>query len=150
MTHFVEKVKEFNEISGTKEEFNPRKTALYTGLILEEVAELIASYRDDGLTHFMQTIEAYSAKFKAGDFDKSTETMNRVEALDAAVDIAVVALGQGISVGGDIVGACDAVAENNLSKFPLVDGVRTVLKDENGKVRKPPGYKPVDLTPFIK
>ena len=104
MTHFVEKVKEFNEISGTKEEFNPRKTTLYTGLILEEVAELIASYRDDGLTHFMQTIEAYATKFKAGDFDKSTETMDRVEALDAAVDIAVVALGQGISVGGDIVG----------------------------------------------
>lgn len=150
MTDFVEKVREFNAVAGTPEMFNARKVGLYTGLILEEVAELIASYRDDGLTHFMQTVEMYSAKFKAGDFDSATATMDRVEALDAAVDIAVVALGQGISVGGNIVGACDAVAENILSKFPLVNGVRTVLTDENGKVKKPPGYKPVDLTPFIK
>ena len=150
MTDFVEKVREFNAVAGTPETFDARKVGLYTGLILEEVAELIASYRDDGLTHFMQTVEMYAAKFKAGDFDSATATMDRVEALDAAVDIAVVALGQGISVGGNIVGACDAVTSNNLTKFPIVDGVRTVLRDENGKVKKPPGYKSVDLTPFIK
>jgi hypothetical protein len=86
--------------------------------------------------------------------------MNRIEALDAAVDIAVVGLGQGIAVGGDIVGACDAVAENNLSKFPETvtwswkfpfrHKQRIVLKDENGKVKKPPGFKPVVLNSFIK
>ena len=92
--------------------------------------------------------------------DHLVSGMDRVEALDAAVDIAVVGLGQGIAVGADIVGACDAVAENNLSKFPLKTiwnftfpfrhQVHTVLKDENGKVKKPPGFKSVVLTPFIK
>jgi hypothetical protein len=45
VTHFVEKVKEFNELAGTKEELDVRKAAMYTGLILEEVAELIESYQ---------------------------------------------------------------------------------------------------------
>lgn len=44
MTHFVEKVKTFNTVAGTQEVFDVRKTAMYTGLILEEVAELIESY----------------------------------------------------------------------------------------------------------
>ena len=43
---FVEGVKEFNNIAGTPEEFDPRKVALYTGLILEEVRELLETYND--------------------------------------------------------------------------------------------------------
>lgn len=109
MSDFVSKIREFNAVAGTPEKYDSRKVCLYTGLVLEEVAELIAAYRDDGMLHLLKTLEVYSAKFKAGDFDLSTSTIDRVEALDAAVDIAVVALGAGISVGGDIVGACDAV-----------------------------------------
>jgi hypothetical protein len=147
---FAEKVKEFNAIAGTPEEFNPRKCALYTGLILEEVAELIESYDSPELNEFWSLLVQHANAFKSGEYDHLTVSMDRESALDASVDIAVVAIGQGISVGADIVGACDEVVENNLSKFPLVDGARTVLKDENGKVRKPPGYKPPELAKFLK
>lgn len=151
MSNFVNKVKEFNSIAGTKEEFNIRKCALYTGLILEEVAELLNSYK--GIPESLElakTVDMMATRFKSGDFDSKVNSIDREEALDAAVDIAVVSIGQGISVGADIVGACNEVADNNLSKFPIVDGVRTVLKDANGKVRKPDSYKPPELKQFLK
>jgi hypothetical protein len=157
---FVEKVKEFNAIAGTCEVLDTRKAAMYTGLILEEVAELIESYNARELDDLKNTLESYANDFKKGQMDHLVAGMDRVEALDAAVDIAVVGLGQGIAVGGDIIGACDAVAENNLSKFPeqvtwswkfpFRHKQRIVLKDENGKIAKPPGFKAVILSPYIR
>jgi len=41
--------------------------------------------------------------------------------------------------------ACERVHQSNLSK--LVDG--KPIKDESGKVKKPPTYKPVDLTDLV-
>ena len=146
---FVEGVKEFNNIAGTPEEFDPRKVALYTGLILEEVRELLETYNDARLGKLITAVEYHSKMFKTGDFDDSAKTIDRVEALKETIDIAVVALGEGISLGADIVAACDEVSESNLSKFPIVDGARVVLKDENGKVKKPPEYRPADVAKFL-
>jgi len=146
---FVEKVKLFNSIAGTKEEFNSRKCALYTGLILEEVAELIHAYNDPSLNDLWSVLVQESNAFKDGTYDELTKNMDRQEALDAAVDIAVVAIGQGISVGSDISGACHEVADNNLSKYEMRDGEYIVIKDSAGKVRKPVGYKPPELAQFL-
>ena len=52
-------------------------------------------------------------------------------------------------VGADIVAACEEVSNSNLSKFPFVDGKRVVLKDENGKVKKPPEYRPANVTQYL-
>lgn len=154
MTDFVSKVKEFNTIAGTDEVFDTRKVALYIGLCLEEMAELIAAIPSAGASELIglhSTMESHSTRFKSGVYDSSVANIDRVEAVDAFVDIAVVALGGGIATGADIVGACHAVADNNLSKFPSgEDGKRRVLKDANGKVQKPPDYQSVDLTPFVK
>lgn len=162
MTDFVAKVLEFNQVAGTTgEAFNPRKTALYMGLVLEEVKEMIDSIPlgEEGsadsqvLQAFAESVGAYSDAFKMGRFDQAIGLMNeehREEALDAFVDISVVALGGGVAVGSDVVGATHEVADDNLSKFPVIDGVRTVLKDENGKVVKPEGYKPVSLRKFLR
>lgn len=162
MTDFVAKVLEFNQVAGTTgEAFNPRKTALYMGLVLEEVKEMIDSIPlgEEGsadsqvLQAFAESVGAYSDAFKMGRFDPAIGLMTeeqREEALDAFVDISVVALGGGVAVGSDVVGATHEVADNNLSKFPLIDGVRTALKDENGKVVKPEGYKPVSLRKFLR
>lgn len=155
---FVEKVKVFNQISGTDEKFNARKSALYVGLILEEVAELLESlgspYDYDTIRNDFQSaisfLELGSNKFKSGEWDNALKNANREKFLDACVDIAVVALGGGIAIGSDIVGATHAVADNNLTKFPIVDGEYTVLRDENGKVKKPDGYKSVNLLPYLK
>lgn len=149
MTDFVSKVKEFNQIAGTPEEFNPRKTCLYTGLVLEEVAELIDSYGNPVLDSFVESLVAQANLFKSGHYDSLTENMDRVNAVKEAIDIAVVAVGQVIALGGDVTGAANHVADNNLEKFPVVDGERVIIKDVNGKVKKPEGYKPADVTPFV-
>lgn len=149
MTDFVNKVKEFNTTAGTLEEFNPRKCALYTGLILEEVEELLEAYNAPVFDEIRSKIVMFANGFKAGAYDKIVENGDRVGILDAAVDIAVVAVGQAISVGSDAEGACNHVADNNLTKFPLVDGVRTVLKDANGKVKKPADYVGPQLEQFL-
>ena len=124
---FVEGVKEFNNIAGTPEEFDPRKVALYTGLILEEVRELLETYNDARLGKLITAVEYHSKMFKQGVFDDSAKSIRREEALKETIDIAVVALGEGISLGADIVGACEEVSNSNLSKFPFVDGKRVVL-----------------------
>lgn len=151
---FVEKVVEFNKIAGTNVEYNTRKVGLYTGLILEELAEMLNAIGMDN-TILYREVSAYSTYFKSGNLDPTIEyqlslPQNRLEYFDASLDIAVVALGSGISVGGDVVGGSHAVADNNLTKFPIVNGERVVLRDENGKVKKPADYKPVNLTPYVK
>lgn len=154
MTDFVSKVVEFNEVAGTKAEFNARKLGLYIGLILEETQELVrevaAISKDPELNTFAAHLTSFADDFKKGKYDAATYEIDRTEILDAAVDIAVVSIGAGISVGSDISGALNEVADNNLSKFPLVDGVRTVLKDANGKVMKPEGYQKPQLSQFLK
>jgi predicted HAD superfamily Cof-like phosphohydrolase len=148
---FVQKVKNFNQIAGTIEEFNPAKISLYTALILEEVGELIESYNSVKLKPLAELLDGYSTAFKQGLYNDVIPTVDRVEFLDASVDIAVVSIGAGISIGADIEGACHHVADNNLTKFPIIDGVRTVLKDPvSGKVKKPDNYIGPNLEPFIK
>jgi hypothetical protein len=149
---FLEKVKLFNDIGGTREEFNPRKVGLYIGLIAEEFAEMFESFNDASWGEWIEKINGLSEGFKSGKFDGyiASDTFDREEFLDAAVDISVVSVGAGIAVGSDIIGACNEVADNNLSKFPIIDGEYTVIKDENGKIRKPDSYQPVSLTKFLK
>lgn len=149
---FVEKVRLFNTIAGNTGEFNARQVALYTGLILEEVAEMIESYGDINmeLLELSETLQGYSTDFKYGAFDKEAEFVDRISYLDAGVDIAVVGLGGCVSVGSDVIGACHEVADSNLSKFPLVDGQHVVLKDDHGKIQKPETYRRPELSNFLK
>lgn len=152
MRNFVQDVKEFNRIAGTEEVFDKRKSALYVGLIFEEMAEMIESLTNSSAEWLdvATWLDQIGNNFKRGDYDAEFDNVDRVAFLDATVDIAVVSLGAGIAIGADIEGACNAVSENNLSKFPIVDGVRTVLRDENGKIKKPEGFKSVELTSYVK
>ncbi len=151
---FVQKVIEFNEVAGTTQVYNPRKVALYVGLQLEELAEQISSFRDPKLGKLLIALEYHSRRFKNGEFDEVVKNANtleqRIEFLDGAVDSAVVAIGSAIAIGSNVEKATHAVADNNLSKYPLVDGVRVVLKDANGKIQKPPGFTSVNLEPYLK
>ena len=156
--NFVQSVKKFNEIAGTLEEFDKRKASLYLGLILEEVAEMIDSLgsadedpeSDEKFQGVSEYLDVLGNNFKSGEYDYMMNAVNRKEFLDAAVDIAVVSLGAGISIGADIEGATMEVADSNLSKFPLVEGVYTVLKDGNGKIMKPPSFRKPELSQFLK
>ena len=99
---------------------NTHQFELYYGLIKEEVAELM---------------EAHSA----GD---------RVEQLDALIDILVVTIGAIHSMGADAEGAWKEVMRTNFAKIDKETG--KVRKREDGKVLKPVGWEPPDLKPFVK
>lgn len=150
---FVTKVQQFNQIAGTGSVFDARKVALYIGLCCEELAELIEAIPDvaptSKLGKLRSTLEQNSLAFKQAKFDKHVARIDPVKALDAFVDVAVVALGGGCAMGADVKGAANEVMDSNLSKFPIVNGERVVLKDENGKVMKSASYRAPELAKFL-
>ena len=93
--------------------------ALYRKLIAEEVHELHEAVEDN----------------------------DRVEQLDALIDILVVTIGALHSMGADVEGAWQEVIRSNLAKIDATTG--KVIKREDGKVLKPEGWKPPDLTGYL-
>ena len=97
---------------------NESQYNLYYNLIKEEVAELIAAYRNQ----------------------------DQVEELDALIDILVVTIGAIHSMGADAEGAWKEVMRTNFAKIDKKTG--KVVKREDGKVLKPDGWTPPNLKPF--
>ena len=79
---------------------------------------------------------------------EATLTDNRVEQLDALIDILVVTIGAIHSMGADAEGAWKEVMRTNFSKVDIKTG--KVRKREDGKVLKPIGWTAPNLGPFIK
>jgi len=104
----------------TVEELNPQQYAMYVGLIDEESKEL----------------------------DVALANNDRVEQLDALIDILVVTIGAIHSMGADAEGAWKEVMRTNFAKIDHATG--KVRKREDGKVLKPIGGTPPDLEPFVK
>ena len=75
------------------------------------------------------------------------EANNRLEQLDALVDILVVTMGAIRAGGFDSEGAWNEVMRTNMEKIDPTTG--KVRKREDGKVLKPDGWKPPDLSAFI-
>ena len=85
------------------------------------------------------------------EFKELKEAINnsdRVETLDALVDIVVVTIGALHSMGADVEGAWKEVMSTNFAKIDRDTG--KVRKREDGKVLKPVGWEPPNLKPFIK
>jgi predicted HAD superfamily Cof-like phosphohydrolase len=101
------------------EGFDKDQFALYFNLIKEEFEELEVAY-------------------SAGD---------KVEMLDALIDILVVTIGAVHSMGADGEGAWKEVMKTNFAKIDRETG--KVRKREDGKVLKPVGWVPPDLKPFV-
>ena len=93
---------------------------MYLTLIVEEVSELVEAVAAD----------------------------DRVEQLDALVDILVVTMGAIRAGGFDGEGAWKEVMDTNFAKIDPVTG--KVRKREDGKVLKPEGWKAPQLEQFIK
>lgn len=98
---------------------NDAQFKLYYDLIGEEFAEL-------------------NAAILAGD---------RVEQLDALLDIVVVTIGAIHSMGADGEGGWKEVMRTNFAKIDRETG--KVRKREDGKVLKPLGWTAPDLAPFV-
>jgi len=100
--------------------FDERQFALYTNLITEEHQELLEATLSD----------------------------DRVEQLDALIDILVVTIGAIHSMGADAEGAWKEVMTTNFAKID--HNIGRVRKREDGKVLKPVGWKAPELAQFIK
>ena len=72
---------------------------------------------------------------------------DRVEQLDALVDILVVTLGAIRTGGFDGEGAWKEVMDTNFAKIDPTTG--KVIKREDGKVLKPEGWKAPELAQFV-
>ncbi len=92
---------------------------MYLNLIDEEVSELKQAVKDNDDT----------------------------EQLDALIDILVVTIGAIHSAGFDAEGAWKEVMRTNFAKIDRETG--KVRKREDGKVLKPVGWTPPDLTTFV-
>jgi predicted HAD superfamily Cof-like phosphohydrolase len=87
--------------------------------------------------------EEYNDEFKA-----ALANGDRIEQLDALIDILVVTIGAIHSAGFDAEGAWKEVMRTNFSKIDIKTG--KVRKREDGKVLKPLGWTPPNLAPFTK
>ena len=92
---------------------------MYLGLIDEEVAELVEAVAAD----------------------------DKVEQLDALIDILVVTMGAIRAGGFDGEGAWKEVMDTNFAKIDSETGL--VLRREDGKILKPDGWQPPQLEQFI-
>ena len=112
--------RKFMLVSGQDvDKYNENQYNLYYNLIQEEVQELTDAFNAD----------------------------DKVEVLDAILDIIVVATGMAYSAGFDIEGGWDEVIRSNMSKVDPETG--KVLKRDDGKVLKPSSFSSPDLNPFI-
>jgi len=103
----------------TVDKFDERQYAMYIKLIDEEHQELL----------------------------EATLAEDRVEQLDALIDILVVTIGAIHSMGADAEGAWKEVMKTNFAKIDSETG--KVRKREDGKVLKPVGWMPPELAPFV-
>ena len=100
-------------------EFNEKQYSMYIKLIDEEHRELL----------------------------EATLEEDRLEQLDALIDILVVTIGAIHSAGFDAEGAWKEVMKTNFAKIDRETG--KVRKRDDGKVLKPIGWVPPELAPFV-
>lgn len=103
----------------TVDSFNEKQFEMYLGLIAEEAQEL----------------------------SQAVTNNDKIETLDALIDILVVTIGAIHSMGSDAEGAWKEVMQTNFNKIDKETG--KVRKREDGKVLKPTGWVPPDLKTFI-
>ena len=82
------------------------------------------------------------------ELEEAIQDNDKVEQLDALIDILVVTMGAVRAAGWDGQGAWKEVMDTNFAKIDPDTG--KVRKREDGKVLKPEGWKAPELAQFIK
>ena len=98
---------------------NPKQFELYVKLIMEETSELLEAARDN----------------------------DTVEIFDALLDIIVVCIGAGYSLGLPMQAGWEEVVRSNMAKVDPTTGY--VRRREDGKILKPEGWTPPQLDNLI-
>ena len=81
------------------------------------------------------------------EYHEFCNAQSNVDSLDACMDMIWVILGYCYMQGWDVEGAWKEVARSNLDKID--PETKKVIKNENGKVMKPDGWKPPELKSFV-
>ena len=84
---------------------------------------------------------------EVAELEEAVMANDRVEQLDALVDILVVTMGAIRAGGFDGEGAWKEVMDTNFAKIDPTTG--KVIKREDGKVLKPEGWQAPQLIPFL-
>ena len=81
------------------------------------------------------------------EYQEYLDAIEPTDDLDACMDMIWVILGYCYMQGWDVEGAWKEVARSNLDKID--PETKKVIKNENGKVMKPDGWKPPELKSFV-
>ena len=104
----------------TTNEYNKKQYSMYRDLIIAELNEL----------------------------DLAVVNNDRVEQLDALIDILAVVIGAMHSMGADAEGAWKEVLRTNFAKIDPSTGA--VIRRNDGKILKPDGWQPPNLDNYVK
>jgi predicted HAD superfamily Cof-like phosphohydrolase len=109
---------------------DPKRVGLYLDLVREEIGEL----------------EQSMAEFHSAE-NQQDEQQARAEVLDAICDSIWVLIGLGKTMDLPLEWGWDEVTITNLKKIDAELG--TVLRDDHGKIMKPPGWRPPNMLRII-
>ena len=98
-----------------------------------------------GIDNYAMYLDLITEEYN--ELKEAIEANDRVEQLDALVDILVVTMGAIRAGGFDGEGAWKEVMDTNFAKIDPETG--KVRKREDGKVLKPEGWKAPELAPFV-
>lgn len=101
----------------------------------------------DGFNHDQFHLYVKLIEEEVKELHEAIDYNDRVEILDALLDIVVVTVGAMHSLGVDSEGGWKEVIRSNMSKIDPDSG--KVLKREDGKVLKPASFSEPDLRPFV-
>lgn len=110
-------------------------------LVFQQACDQKPSIENTSLYHNL-IVEEYS------EFIAARNTKDEAEQLDACMDMIWVILGFCHMKGYDVQGAWDEVLKTNMAKVDPVTG--KVRRRADGKILKPEGWMPPDMSKFIK
>jgi len=149
----VFRVRDFMEKCGQNvTSHDPDQVSLYIGLMAEEMSEVLQClfhaqpFDDMTLRHFYSSLisqlDHLSALGKDGMLAGRAHSANQEQLLDGFIDSAIVSLGAAISSSPQAYFATREVLASNDQKAS--GGL-----DENGKIKKPEGWVPPNLSVFV-
>jgi predicted HAD superfamily Cof-like phosphohydrolase len=104
--------------------------------------QTVESLNQDQFNMYLKLIEEETRELAV-----AIDNNDKVESLDALIDILVVTIGAIHSMGADGEGAWKEVMRTNFAKIDKDTG--KVRKREDGKVLKPLGWTPPELSQFV-
>jgi len=111
-------------------------------IFMKAVGQTIYEYNEEQLKLYFDLINE-----EWNELHEAAENNDKVEMLDALVDLLVVVTGAIHSMGVDSQDAWDEVMRTNFAKIDPTTG--KVRRREDGKVLKPEGWQPPNMAKFL-